>query len=140
MDQSTSQPSHRNWNIDHVPCPLVHTTVTKWHLDSPKTGQALAGDALLLRGWVVAADPGCQGQLHVVLRHPGHTESRPLNQNRSDVLAYLHGTADPHHSQLRSGFEFPIPLETAAEGFEIGFETDGSIRIVAKISAAPTPE
>ena len=37
--------------------------------------------------------------------------------------------------QLQCGFTYPIATEDAVGGFEIGFEIDGYIYVVAKVSA-----
>jgi len=111
------------------------TIVRRWHLETPKVGNRLIGGGEIpVRGWVLATREQEQGRLHVVFRFKQRTLSFPIQEERRDVVEIICKASPDGHPCLRCGFRFPVDAAEAKQGFEIGFEVDGLIYTVARVS------
>jgi hypothetical protein len=123
--------------VTHVSQKPTNATIRQCHLETPCVDDMLpAGAELVVRGWVLAAKDCDQSKLHVVFRLKTHTLSYPMNESRGDVVKAICQAEPEGHPCLLCGFHRTIPASEAAQGFEIGFETDGLIQPVARISWA----
>jgi hypothetical protein len=130
----TDTPQKLTWHIESIPCPRLGELINSWYLDTPKQGDSVAEvDVIQVSGWALASADR-QSRLHLVIRFRNRTLSYPLNQVRADVVDKVLGVKPEDSSQLQCGFTYPVTTEDAVGGFEIGFEIDGYIYEVAKIS------
>jgi hypothetical protein len=121
--------------VTHVSQNPTNAPTRHWHLETPCVDDTLpAGAELVVRGWALAAQDSNQSKLHVVFRLKTHTLSYPLNEPRGDVVKAICEAEPEGHPCLISGFRRMIPAAEAAQGIEIGFESDGLIQPAAKIS------
>ena len=131
----TDTPQKPTWQIESIPCPRLGELINRWYLDAPKHGGAIAAGTLVnVSGWALAS-PDRQSRLHFIQRLHNRTLSYPMNHARADVVEKVLGAEPKNHPQLQCGFTYPIATEDAVEDFEIGFEIDGYIYVVAKVSA-----
>ena len=123
------------WHIESIPCPRLGELINRWNLDAPKHGGAIAAGTLVnVSGWALAS-PDRQSRMHFIQRLHNRTLSYPMNHARADVVEKVLGAEPEGSPQLQCGFTYPVTTEDAVEGFEIGFEIDGYIYVVAKVSA-----
>jgi hypothetical protein len=111
------------------------TIIRQWHLETPAVGDRLLGDGgIPVGGWVLATREQDHSRLHVVFRFQQRTLSFPLQEERRDVIEIICKSAPDGHPCLRCGFRFPVDAAEAKQGFEIGFEVDGLIYTVTRVS------
>jgi hypothetical protein len=124
------------WNIQKESGQCESEVVSRWNLEHPSAGCIWEhAGSVLIRGWALAATPSWQSKLHVVIRLRDRSLSCPLWKGRADVVEALYPEKGPEiKTYLRCGFEHSIPAEDAMYGFKIGFEVDGVIHNVAKLS------
>jgi hypothetical protein len=109
--------------------------VAAWNLESPADGGRLpAGGQVPVTGWAVVAKESSQGRLHVVIRLKSRTLSYPLEVQRRDVVEQVLKTEAEGHPCLVCGFSRTVSAAEAAPGFEVGFESDGTIHPAARVS------
>ncbi len=138
MNDPVSELTHLVWNVERLNGEdgLSHL-IQDWNLDSPKPDESMPKDSeLIVQGWALTCADASQSALHLVLRLRDRTLSFSMNRNRPDVVEQICKALPDKHPRLRCGFEQSVPVAEAANGIEVGFETDGLIRLAARIRVA----
>lgn len=138
MNEPISELTHVVWSVERLDGDddLSHL-IQAWNLDSPKQNESTPkGSELVVEGWALTCSDVAQSSLHLILRLRDRTLSFSMNKNRLDVVEQICKASPDELTRLRCGFEQRIPVAEAANGFEVGFETDGLIRLAARICVA----